>query len=78
MARKVNFDVTCRYGITYNVELHGSEGAKQRTVDMLSKCCCFVCHNHDCKEPRNERVSCQFQCYLYGAKNPWCATPKNN
>lgn len=72
MARKVNFEVTCRYGVTYSVELHGSEGAKWRTVDMLKKCCCFVCHNHDCKEPQDERIPCNFECKIYGAKTPWC------
>lgn len=75
MSRKVNYEVTCRYGITYNVELHGSAGAKQRTADMLGKCCCWVCHNHNCKEPRNERVSCAMECFMYGAKSAWCAEP---
>lgn len=74
--RKVNFDMTCRYGITYNVELHGSEGAKWRTIDMLGKCCCFVCHNHDCKEPRDERIPCSMWCQIYGAKTHWCEETK--
>lgn len=70
--RKVKFDVTCRYGITYNVELHGSEGAKLRTLDMLKECCCFVCHNHDCKEPRDEQLlSCKKECQFYTDK-PYC------
>ena len=72
MARKTKFDVTCIYGVNYVVEMHGSEGAKQRTLDMLKKCCCFVCHNHDCKEPRDERIAtCKNECLMW-TKTPYC------
>ena len=75
---KVKFPITCRYGIQYEVELHGSQGAKARTVDMLNKCCCFVCHNHDCKEPRDEKIpNCGHVCSFYTDK-PYCKRAKKD
>ena len=65
-------EVTCRYGITYEVEGVGTEGAILRLFDMLSKCCCWVCHNRGCKEPRNEIIpDCGEVCQIY-TKIPYC------
>lgn len=62
--------VTCRYGITYEVEFEGSIGAIERSFDSLTRCCCWVCHNHDCKEPRNEIIeNCGHICELWIKKH---------
>lgn len=70
--------VTCRYGVTYTYEANGSKGARARLHDLLSRCCCFVCHNHNCTEPRDERLEeCDhtendlLNCTLF-TKVPYC------
>lgn len=63
--------VTCRYGIEYSVEIKGTRGVAWRTIDMLSKCCCFVCYNHDCKEPKDEIIPCHNECLLF-SKRTFC------
>lgn len=73
--------VTCRYGITYTYEARGSYGQLWRLRDMLSKCCCFVCYNRDCKEPRDERVpECDEDVYKQYCglftKKPYCQRNK--
>lgn len=68
--------IKCRYGVTYIVDAKGECGAQARLVELLSRCCCWVCHNHDCKEPRNEALDdCRFPCELY-TKKPWCGKVK--
>ena len=68
MAKK--YKVNCRYGNTYEVELKGTKGAIARTVDMLYNCCCFVCHNHSCKAPRDEKIDCHDECKFYWKLKP--------
>lgn len=67
---KGQYKVTCRYGVEYNIKLIGSKGACARTVDMLSKCCCFVCHNHDCQSPHDEKIECSNECKFYFKSKP--------
>lgn len=76
--------VTCRYGITYTYNVtSGSKGARARLNELLSNCCCFVCHNHDCAEPRDERLDiCDtmephlLKCSIY-TKSPYCLRKKS-
>ena len=70
---KISKDVTCRYGITYNLDGIGpTQGSILRLFDWMTRCCCWCCHNHDCKEPRNEILSdCETACEIY-VKTPWC------
>ena len=59
-------DCTCRYGVTYTTEWKGSYGAIWRGWDLMQRCCCWVCHNHNCKEPRNEVIeNCDNACELW-------------
>ena len=69
------YKVTCRYGIEYEVEYSSryTNGECMRGVNMLKECCCFVCHNHDCKEPRDEKIDCKDECRLF-FKNKPCET----
>ena len=63
-------ECTCRYGITYITEWKGSYGAIWRGWDLMRRCCCWVCHNHDCKEPRNEIIKdCGYSCELWSKKH---------
>ena len=64
--------VKCRYGVEYELTANGSPGACKRLFDLMTHCCCFVCHNHDCKEPRDEKIdNCNNICDLFGfAKLP--------
>lgn len=63
--------VTCRYGVTYKATFSGSPGAVERTFDLMTRCCCWVCHNHDCKEPRNEKLNdCANVCELFWMIHP--------
>jgi len=64
--------VTCRYGIEYEVEFYGSKGACLRSIDLMGKCCCWVCHNRGCERPRNEVLKdCGKACALW-TKKPYC------
>ena len=64
--------ITCRYGVKYTVPCEGTSGEKRRLAEMLSKCCCFVCYNRLCKEPRDERLEgCQKVCLRF-TKKPYC------
>ena len=81
MAKQI---VTCRYGVTYEYEVRGSYGQKVRFNNYLKICCCFCCQNHDCKEPRDERLNeCDnppygiLGCELY-TKIPYCLNKPDN
>ena len=70
MAKK--YKVKCRYGIEYEISFLSQyeKGACVRTVNMLNQCCCFVCHNHSCKEPRDEKIDCHDECKYYWKSKP--------
>ena len=64
--------VTCRYGVDYTVDPKGTNGEVERFCDLMSHCCCWVCHNRECKQPRNEVIKdCQNVCDLF-TKTPYC------
>jgi len=64
--------ITCRYGVEYKIMAYGEKGAQARLEELLSRCCCWVCHNRDCEHPRNEIVhDCKEVCSLY-TKTPYC------
>ena len=73
---KTKKTVTCRYGISYEVEFKGTKGEIIRGFNHCEKCCCWTCYNHDCKEPRDERIPCSMWCQIYGARTPWCEETK--
>lgn len=65
-------NVKCRYGVEYTVDPKGTEGEIERFCDLMSRCCCWVCHNRECKQPRNEVIKdCQNVCDLF-TKTPYC------
>ena len=62
----ISVECTCRYGVTYTTEWKGSYGSIWRGWDLMQRCCCWVCHNHNCKEPRNEVIkNCGNACELW-------------
>jgi hypothetical protein len=66
------YSVTCRYGVHHNVVIKGNKAAVQRTIDMLSQCCCFVCFNHNCNNPKDEKIDgCNNVCKLF-TNTPYC------
>ena len=70
--------VTCRYGVEYEVEFFGTRGACLRSVDLMKRCCCWVCHNRRCNEPRNEVLKdCNQVCELW-TKQHYCEKIDNN
>lgn len=72
-------EVTCRYGITYEATFSGARGAVERSFDHLARCCCFCCHNHECAEPRDEKIpGCGDICEIYGMKNHPCEKDKKD
>lgn len=70
--------ITCRYGTEYEVNAHGTKGEQQRLFDLLEHCCCWVCHNHDCKTPKNRKIKdCGNVCELWNSdKVPFCKKSK--
>lgn len=66
--------VTCRYGVEYEVEFTGTRGAVQRSVNLMGRCCCWVCHNKACDQPRNEALKdCGNVCEMWTKKH-YCDT----
>ena len=64
--------VKCRYGVEYTAYLSGTNGAIQRTADMLKSCCCWVCYNGGCETPKDEIIpDCGKVCELF-TKKPYC------
>lgn len=62
--------VTCRYGVPYEVEFEGTKSAIARSFDLMTRCCCWVCHNHNCKEPHNEIIeNCYEVCEIWSKKH---------
>ena len=57
-------EVTCRYGVKYNVTFSGSKGEVWRAFDWMTRCCCWCCHNHDCQEPKDEILDDKECCEL--------------
>lgn len=71
-------EVTCRYGVTYLVMFRGTKEEIAHNFDLMTKCCCWVCHNHECTEPRNEVFSeCGKVCELW-TKTPYCHDKLND
>lgn len=67
---KTKKTVTCRYGISYEVEFKGTKGEICRGLNHCEKCCCWTCYNHDCKEPRNEIIqNCGHICEIWTKKH---------
>lgn len=70
-------ECTCRYGITYTTKWNGYYGTIWRSWNLMRRCCCWVCHNHDCKEPRNEIIkNCGNSCELW-SKIHYCEKKEN-
>lgn len=65
-------EVTCRYGVTYMATFDGTKGAVARSFDLMTRCCCWMCTNLECAEPRNEKLeNCGNVCELL-TKHPYC------
>ena len=58
--------VVCRYGVEYSLLARGTQGEVHRLKEMLSKCCCYVCHNRGCETPTEGKQECKHECDLYG------------
>lgn len=71
--KRVTRKVKCRYGVEYEVTFEDTQmGAIERGFNLMNHCCCWVCHNKECKEPRNEPINgCEEVCEIWGARNPW-------
>ena len=64
--------VTCRYGVEYELKASGTTGEFLRLFELMTRCCCWVCHNRACKTPRNEVVEeCHENCKLW-TNMPYC------
>ena len=72
--------VKCRYGVEYELEAASRGGPVRRLLDLLTSCCCFVCHNRGGTEPRDEKIeNCGNVCELFNSeKAPFCGTTKTN
>ena len=43
--------VKCLHGVEYSLLAIGTQGEVYRLKQMLSDCCCYVCHNRHCETP---------------------------
>lgn len=60
--------VVCRHGVEYTVLARGTQGEVRRLKEMLSDCCCYVCHNRGCETPIEGKQDCRNECELYGKR----------
>ena len=60
--------VVCRHGVKYSLLAIGTQGEVYRLKQMLSDCCCYVCHNHHCEIPIEGKQECRNECQLYGKR----------
>lgn len=63
--------VKCRHGVEYSLLARGTQGEVRRLKEMLSNCCCYVCHNRECKQGRIGKQECKNECELF-TKNKYC------
>ena len=63
---KIN--VKCRHGVEYSLLARGTQGEVRRLKEMLSNCCCYVCHNRGCETPIEGKQECRNECELYGKR----------
>ena len=74
-------EVTCRYGVTYKATFSGSPGAVARTFDLMTRCCCWVCHNITCRPPiaRNEILDdCEEVCKIFLGNSTFCGKERRS
>ena len=60
--------VVCRQGVEYSLLARGTQGEVRRLKEMLSNCCCYVCHNRHCEIPIEGKQECRNECELYGKR----------
>ena len=60
--------VICRHGVEYSLLARGAQGEVRRLKEMLSNCCCYVCHNRGCETPIEGKQECRNECELYGKR----------
>ena len=65
--------VVCRHGVEYSLLARGNQAEANRLKQMLSDCCCYVCHNHHCETPIEGKQPCHEECTLF-VKDPYCTT----
>ncbi len=58
--------VVCRHGVEYSLLARGTQGEVYRLKQMLSNCCCYVCHNRGCETPIEGKQECKHECDLFG------------
>lgn len=51
--------VVCRYGVEYSLLARGTKGEVHRLKEILSNCCCYVCHNRGCETPIEGKQECR-------------------
>lgn len=62
----MKINVKCRHGIEYSLMARGNNAECLRLKEMLSDCCCYVCHNLYCETPIEGKQDCKNECELYG------------
>ena len=67
--------VKCRHGVEYSLLAIGTKGEVYRLKQMLSDCCCYVCHNRHCETPKEGKQECRNECELYGKR--FCEKRRN-
>ena len=60
--------IICRHGVEYSLLARGTQGEVRRLKEMLSNCCCYVCHNRGCETPIEGKQECRNECELYGKR----------
>lgn len=60
--------VVCRHGVEYSLLARGTQGEVHRLKEILSRCCCYVCHNRGCETPIEGKQECRNECEFYGKR----------
>lgn len=61
--------VICRHGVEYSLLARGTQAEANMLKEILSNCCCYVCHNHRyCETPVEGKQECRNECVVYGKR----------
>ena len=52
--------------IVWGLLARGTQAEANRLKEVLSNCCCYVCHNRGCETPIEGKQDCKHECDLYG------------
>lgn len=60
--------VVCRHGVEYTLFARGTQAEANKSKEMLSNCCCYVCPKLCCEKLIKGKQECKNECEKYGKR----------